>query len=235
MSSPSAWASISSVKRAWLALGLALAVGPASCGFADAGDGTRTIGVWGTMRCVYPELSTQVRYQLTDGQGPCSRATITLVDADSHERIEVAAGDEAGEYEASWPGYHRRVRADIRRGRDAVRFRLEGPSPHVVTHPAPGTILGANERLRVQWRAPDGIRADRVDVHVDADEDEDKEPAVGGSVVRDGGKARLAIDSIGKGPHGLKVMRTTVLSPAGARRGARVEHTYAVETAFYRR
>lgn len=228
--------------RKWPLVGPALTacllVGLWSCGFADSGDGTNTVGVYGTMRCAYPVLQTFVTYKLTDGSGPLIGANVTLIDADSHENIEVPETEEAGTYVAEWPGYHRRIKAHIWRGKDGLRFQMEGPSPHIVSRPAPGTILAPNARLEVRWTAPDGIRSDRVDVHVDAEDGEPGAPlaqTAGGTLLRDCGKARLLLQDVEPGAHGLMVSRTTTMSPTGARRGAHVEHTYAVETTFHRR
>ena len=226
--------------RQWgfAAAATALASLGAGCGYADSGDGTKTLGVVATLRCGYPELLTRAEFAISEPAGTVSAAVVTLTDGDTNESVEVAETSEPGHYAASWPGYHRRVKASVWRGKDGMRFQVEAPSPHLLLAPAPGTWLKQAQILEVRWRSPDGLRADRVDVHVDGQGGQAGAPdaeATGGTVSRDAGRAHVRLEDVAAGAHTLQVARTSTLVPAGARPGASVESTYAVDTAFYKR
>lgn len=200
-----------------------------ACGFADPGDGTRTLMVVGELKCTYPDLVTEIFYTVQQNSEPLSGATITLIDGDTNESIEVADSTSAGSYEAVWPGYHRHVKAHVWKGADGCSFQLEGPSTHVIENPGAGVTLQGNQKLDVRWRAPDGVRADTVILSLG-----DTQDRTHISLARDTGRQRLVASATASGALPLRVRRQTKLTPAGALPGSKVTHAYTVETTVYR-
>ena len=206
-----------------------LAVWGASCGFADAGEGTGTLTVVGTLDCAFATLATDVTFTVHRGAEPLTNANITLTDADSHDSLHVPFEPEADAYRAQWPGYHRRVTAQIWSGADGLMARLEGPGRHTVTHPRSGAVLGLKDALDVRWSTEDGVRAHGVILRV--------EDAAGGlthTLEHDGGQHQFAASALAPGRATVTVTRLGQLTPHGGAEGSLLSSRYSVTTAIVR-
>jgi hypothetical protein len=217
-------------RQATLAAVLSLwGVWGAACGFADAGEGTGTLTVVGELDCAFDTLTTQVTFTVHKGAEPLTNANITLTDGDSHDSLYVPWEAGSGEYRAQWPGYHRRVTAQVWSGADGLMARLEGPGQHTVTHPRSGAVLGLKDALDVRWSTTDGVRAQAVILRV--------QDAAGGlthTLEQDGGQHQFAASALAPGRATVTVTRVGQLTPHGGAEGSLLASRYSVTTAIVR-
>lgn len=211
----------------WPAQAALLLLALQACGYDDPGDGSRTVRLQASLDCAHPELVTQANFLLWKASEPLSEAQVVLIDADTHERLELPEGASAGAYSASWPGYHRRVQVHVWQGQDGMTFQLEGPSQHTLVSPVPGTVVPVGKALKVRWHAPDGVRADEAEVALEGSR-------ISRRVGRDGGKARLTAREIGAGAQVLTVRRKRQMVPGGAAEGSQIVSSYAVSVPLVR-
>jgi len=212
-----------------LALAGLLGLLGAACGFTDAGEGTGTLTVIGTLDCAFSTLTTEVAFTVHKGAEPLSNANITLTDEDSHDSLHVPLEAEAGEYRALWPGYHRRVTAQVWSEADGLMVRLEGPSRHTVVHPRSGAVLGLKDALDVRWSTEDGVRAQAVVIRV--------EDAAGGlthTLEHDGGQHQFAASTLAPGRATVTVTRVGQITPKGGAEGSLLLSRYSVTTPIVR-
>ena len=197
----------------------------AACGYTDAGTGSRTLLVNGSIS--YNPMAEQgastLRLDVKKEGVSITDAIVQVTDAGNNERYTLHAVGTG--YEGIWPGYHRRIAWHIVSGDDNVTCQLEGPGRHTVTAPSHAATHSLGAPLHVTWRTGDGVRAEEVFLRVTPG-------SYTATLNDDAGTVHIGAPTLEPGKSTISVLRRTAVVPAGAAADSLLYYDYEVQNDF---
>jgi hypothetical protein len=206
----------------------------AACGYTDGGTGSHNLLVHAAAEFKAADGTTTLSVDLSLASTPVDDATVVMRDPQSGATFPLTldAGT-PGHYASTVVGYHRRLQLGLvpsithtGPGYD-LSARLEGPGPHVVLSPKPGTIVHAGGTLGVSWGTTDGLSADEVVLTVNGPVDLER------TVSADTGSSHdIPLSLLTPGAYELRVARQNGVDLDGGVAGSRFTSSYEVPTNF---